>query len=108
MVGYLGYASEVAGDAMDALFHLSQKHYHLVLTDYNMPVVDGYQLADQIRRRNTETKVIIMTGHCNDAIIDMLNASDAVDGLLIKPFNLSTLKAKIEIVDRLKVGPLPL
>jgi len=106
MVACLGYASEVAGDAMDALVYLKKRHYNLVLTDYNMPFIDGYQLADQIKRCNAGTKVIIMTGHCEEAIITMLNASDAVDGLLLKPFNLVTLKEKIDVVSQLQVDSL--
>ena len=108
MVACLGYACEVAGNAMDALFYLNRISYHLVLTDYNMPVVDGYQLADQIKKRNTGTEVIIMTGYCEDAIINMLNASDAVDGLLLKPFTLATLREKIEVVGGLQAHLLAL
>ena len=104
MAACLGYAPESAQDAMDALFLLNQTHFDLVLTDYYMPLVDGHQLADQIKRRYADTKVIIMTGHCEEAIINMLNASDAVDGLLLKPFNLATLKEKIETVDRPHAG----
>ena len=100
MVAYLGYDPCPVGDAMDALYYLNQKPFDYVLTDYRMPFLDGCQLAEQIKNKNTGTKVILMTGHCGKTLQRMLDASDAVDGLLIKPFDLATLKGKIEATDR--------
>ena len=99
MVASLGYTPDSAGDAMDALYYLNKTQYNLVLTDYHMPSINGYQLADKIKRRSTKTKVFIMTGHFEKSIINMLLASDTVDGLLLKPFNRATLKEKIETLN---------
>ena len=59
--------------------------------------IDGYQLADQIKEKHFGTKVIIMTGHSEGDVADLLDGSGIVDGLLVKPFNLKALKEKIEI-----------
>ncbi|MBC2711558.1 MAG: response regulator [Desulfosarcina sp.] len=83
---------------MDALYYLTKAHYDLVLTDYDMPFIDGYQLADQIKEKHFGTRVIIMTGHCERDVTDMMDGSGIVDGLLLKPFNLETMKEKIEMV----------
>ena len=106
MARHLGYAPTSAKDALDALFHLNKNHYDLVLTDYKMPFIDGYQLADQIKKKRSGTRVIIMTGHCDEAFEDMLEGSDVVDGLLLKPFNLQTMKEKFEQVDNFHVARL--
>ena len=66
-----------------------------MITDYDMPFMDGYQLADQIKEKHFGTRVIIMTGHCGQDVTDMLDGSGIVDGLLLKPFNLKTMKEKI-------------
>lgn len=101
MVVCLGLIPDSAEDARGALSQMKQTHYDLVLTDYIMPFLDGYQLATQIKQGHEKTKVIIMTGHCENGIRQMLNASNVVDGLLLKPFNLATLKEKINaVVDR--------
>ena len=97
MAGCLGHHPTTAEDAVDALFHLTRAHYDLVITDYDMPFMDGYQLADQIKKKHFGTKVIIMTGHCERDVTDMLNGSGIVDGLLLKPFNLQTMKERIEM-----------
>ena len=97
MVTRLGYGSTIAEDGVDALYFLTRGHFDLVITDYDMPFIDGYQLADQIKEKHFGTKVIIMTGHSESDVADLLDGSGIVDGLLLKPFNLKALKEKIEM-----------
>ena len=97
MATRLGYHPTIAEDGVDALHYLTREHYDLVISDYDMPFIDGYQLADQIKEKYFETKVIIMTGHSESDIADLLDGSGIVDGLLLKPFNLKALKEKIEM-----------
>lgn len=99
MVARLGHHPVAAEDAMDALFHLADAHYHLVITDYKMPFMDGYQLAVRIKAQHYGTRVIIMTGHCEEEVTNGLNGTGIVDGFLFKPFKLNTLKEKIEALD---------
>ena len=126
MATILGYRPTTAEDALEALSRLNKKHYDLVLTDYKMPFIDGYELAGQIKKKRSGTKVIIMTGHCDqtfaahfyanfeqgrpfpavESVTDMLEGSDVVDGLLLKPFNLQTMKEKLEWAGKLNVGRL--
>ncbi len=99
MVARLGHHPATAEDAMDALFHLAEAHYHLVITDYKMPFMDGYQLAARIKAQRYGIRVIIMTGHCEEEVTNGLNGSGIVDGFLFKPFNLNTLQEKIRALD---------
>lgn len=96
MVKRLGHYPTAAEDAMDALFHLAAAHYHLVITDYKMPFMDGYQLAVRIKAQHCGTRVIIMTGHCEEEITNRMNGSGIAHGFLFKPFDLNTLKEKIQ------------
>jgi CheY-like chemotaxis protein len=97
MATRLGYHPTVAEDGVDALYYLTKGYYDLVITDYDMPFIDGYQLADQIKEKYFGTKVIIMTGHSESDVADLLDGSGIVDGLLLKPFNLKALKEKIDM-----------
>jgi CheY-like chemotaxis protein len=97
MATVLGYRPTIAEDGVDALYYLTKGHYDLVITDYDMPFIDGYQLADQIKEKHFGTKVIIMTGHSESDVADLLDGSGIVDGLLLKPFNLEAMKEKIEM-----------
>ena len=104
MATHLGYRPTNAEDGVDALYYLTRGHYDLVITDYDMPFIDGYQLADQIKEKHFGTKVIIMTGHSEREVADLLDGSGIVDGLLLKPFNLKTLKEKIEMAIQPHLG----
>ena len=104
MATVLGYRTTIAEDGMEALDYLNRGHYDLVITDYDMPFIDGYQLADQIKEKHFGTKVIIMTGHSESDIADLLDGSGIVDGLLLKPFNLEALKEKIEMAIQPRFG----
>jgi CheY-like chemotaxis protein len=98
MAEHLGFRSTSAVDAMDALYHLNKVRFEMVITDYEMPLMDGFQLADMIKKKYFDTRVIIMTGHCELTVAEMMEGSDVVDGLLVKPFNLAAMKEKIERV----------
>jgi len=98
MVVRLGYGATAVADALDALFHLNNARHDLVITDFNMPFMDGLQLADQIKRRHCMTKIIVMSGLDEAILQDRLAGSLSVDGLLWKPFNLKTMREKIDEV----------
>jgi CheY-like chemotaxis protein len=97
MATHLGYRPTIAENGVDALSYLTKGHFDLVITDYNMPFMDGYQLADHIKEKHFGTKVIIMTGHSESDVVDLLDGSGIVDGLLLKPFSMNTMKTKIEM-----------
>jgi CheY-like chemotaxis protein len=96
MVERLGHYATAAEDAMAALFYLAAAHYHLVITDYKMPFMDGFQLAARIKAQHGGTRVIVMTGHCEEEVTNRLNGAGIADGFLCKPFDLNTLKDKIQ------------
>lgn len=100
MVVRLGYRCTTAADELDALFYLKNNHHKLLITDYDMPFMDGFQLAEQVKRLNSSTKVIVMTGHSETVLKAGRMGSTNVDGLLIKPFGLNAMREKIEEVFR--------
>lgn len=108
MVKRLGHHPTAAEDAMDALFHLAAADYHLVITDYKMPFMDGYQLAVRIKTHHCGTRVVVMTGYCEEEVAHRLNGSGPFDGLLLKPFNMKTLKARINAFKGWHANPIAL
>ncbi|GEM_PF-1089036 len=93
----LGLYPTTAMNAVDALGFLKKTRYDLVITNPNMPSSDGDQLADKIKKEYTGTKVIILSGHGEGDMTDRLEGANVMDGLLLKPFNMKTLKEKIEL-----------
>ncbi|MBP1686870.1 MAG: atoC [Deltaproteobacteria bacterium] len=58
-----GYEVDAAGTGQEALERLSATTYDLVITDLNMPVMDGMALLREIRQRQLNPAIIVLTGH---------------------------------------------
>ena len=56
-----GYDVDTAGNGQEALDLLEKATYDVVISDLKMPVMDGYALLQQIRQRQYDTEVIILT-----------------------------------------------
>ncbi len=95
-----GY-SVLEGDSRTAL-SLCRDHpgpVHLLLTDVVMPGLSGRELADQIRARRPDIKVLYMSGYTSNAIIHH-GVLDADTFFLQKPFTPAGLAAKVrEVLD---------
>ena len=92
-----------ADDGADALQQLARAPVHLVISDYNMPNMDGLQLLHHLRH-NEKTKgvgFILITGRAEQQIIDH-GRRLGMNNFLKKPFEQATLRQCIETV----VGPL--
>lgn len=92
----LGYQTDMVHNGEEALAKLKHSHYSLILTDCNMPLLDGYQLAEKIRQNgDMEIPIIALTA---DAFPEKrrqsLNAG--MNDHITKPVNLETLKTTIE------------
>nr|WP_198983819.1 response regulator [Herbaspirillum sp. ASV7] len=68
-----------------------------VLTDWNMPVMDGLTLLKKIRANPalSHLPVLMITAEAKKENIVMA-AQEGADGYIVKPFNAATLKEKIE------------
>jgi DNA-binding NtrC family response regulator len=58
-----GYQCRQAGDFKQALGELEKQDYNLVVTDVNMPEMDGFELLRVIRKRYPEVVTIVITGY---------------------------------------------
>jgi len=71
----------------------------LVVTDLNMPEMDGLEMIKEIRKRNKDTRIIIMTAH--DARENFLHAiNHRVRGYLIKPVEHDELERQVRTLGR--------
>lgn len=58
-----GYHAEIAKTGQEALERFKQKHFDIVIADLHMPVMDGIELLNNIKKLDIKTLVIIMTAH---------------------------------------------
>lgn len=95
MLGMLGFNVQKAEQGVDALFHFQRAPCRLVLTDFEMPIINGYQLGRKIKSQAPGTRVVIMTGLGRPAVAGLIKDA-SIDGWLFKPFLLEELKALLE------------
>lgn len=82
-----------------ALQALARKPVHLVISDYNMPQMDGLKLLHHLRAapQTKGTGFILITGQAQQQIIDH-GKQLGMNNFLEKPFQPSDLRACIEAV----------
>ena len=101
MLQKLGYEVDAVANGADALVVLEEFDYHAVLLDVQMPVMDGFTTAREIRARGrADLPIIAITAHAFAADRERCLAAGMND-YLAKPV---TLKVLGEMVSRW-VGP---
>jgi len=88
-----------AGDGEDALRILLARPSHLVISDFNMPKLDGLSLLRAVRSHAPlkQTAFIMLTGRADLDLVQRARQF-GVNNFIVKPFNTATLKQKIEEV----------
>ena len=61
-----GFEVSLARDGQESLEKLEKNHFDLVITDINMPRLDGVSMLKNMRKAGREEKIIIMTGNPSD------------------------------------------
>ena len=99
LISQMGHASVTAADGVDALEKMEEKHFDIVITDINMPRLNGVGLIKRIASDFSDTDVIAITGYqteYNYTDIIALGASDFIS----KPINIDEFEAKIKRIVR--------
>lgn len=97
MIACLGYSPCAAANGEEALQLLYNGKVDLVITDFQMPLMNGFQLAAEIRHQYPDIPVILMTGYTSVDLNDHPRGRKLFAGLLNKPFNLQELGEKISM-----------
>lgn len=58
-----GYVVETATHGQEALGHLAETDFDIVITDLKMPVMDGIPLLREMHTRGCSSSVVVLTGH---------------------------------------------
>jgi two-component system sensor histidine kinase EvgS len=104
-LAWLGYTAEAASNGTEALERFAERRaagtrYALVITDCQMPEMDGYELARRIRATeigsSERTVLLAFTANTLREAADECYAA-GMDDLLTKPIELKELKAKLEL-----------
>ena len=94
---YPDFIAHCAGNGI-AGWQLFQEHTpEMVITDLNMPQMDGLQMARMIRSHSPATKLVALSADLERATQEgSLVEGQVFDYYIVKPFKFSTLTAAIE------------
>jgi sigma-B regulation protein RsbU (phosphoserine phosphatase) len=98
-LGHKVVACENGAQAWDAF---KQSEFHVVVTDWDMPYLDGLELTEAVRkaRRESYTYVIMLTGMSKrEHYLQGLKAG--ADAFLVKPLDGALLEAQMVIAERI-------
>jgi CheY-like chemotaxis protein len=93
MITFFGHGVDEAGDGLEAIRLLQQGRYDVVVTDADMPRVDGVQLCKFLKAQLPDIRIIGMSGDLS-SLKEMENAG--ADVCLPKPFGLDEFQSAIE------------
>jgi two-component system chemotaxis response regulator CheY len=93
-----GFLVDIARNGAQALTKAQRKHFDLVLTDEQMPVMSGHELCQKLREdeRYVNTPVIILTGGRSQLEANDLSEDMHVSAIVDKPFNPESIVRLVE------------
>ena len=94
LLSHKGHRCESAANGREAMEKVAQGHFDVVITDVNMPEMDGITLTRELALRFSDLPVMIMTGqldeHCRKSAL-----SAGAREILRKPFEISEFMVRL-------------
>ncbi len=100
LLNQIGFSNiDEATDGTAALALISQKQYGLIISDWNMEPMSGFELLKKVRagEKTRGLPFIMVTAESKTENV-ILAKQAGVNNYIVKPFNADTLKTKIEAV----------
>lgn len=94
-----GHQATAAGDGFEALKLIRAERFDLVISDVNMPRMNGFELLQDLREHGDQTPVIMLTarGDRNDVTAGL---KFGADDYVTKPFGLEELTLRVAAILR--------
>ena len=94
-IAFLGYEVATASNGTEGLRLFLKNSFELVVTDVQMPGMDGWTLAQRIKEASPNTPVVLITGSEKEMILRKVKGN-SIDSVLFKPFTLEDLQQTLQ------------
>ena len=95
----LGYVVKGANNGEAALAHLRRETFDLLVVDYKMPLMTGFQVLEQARALHPDIASVLVTGHGTAEVMKEAGKM-SFDAILLKPFTSNELRTTVDQVLR--------
>ena len=97
------YDIDKAYDGEEGVMYAEQAIYDVIILDVMMPIMNGYEVLQTLRKNKIFTTVLMLTA--NGTVSDKVQClKSGADDYLLKPFNREELLARIEAILRRATG----
>mgnify|MGYP000178631864 CR=1 FL=1 len=91
-----GYVIDTSFDGEEALYLIEEFSYDIILLDVMIPTINGFDVCKEVRRKNINTPIIMLTA--KSTIEDkVLGLNEGANDYLTKPFSFDELLARIRV-----------
>ena len=94
-----GYQTVGAVDGLDGWNRLQESAFDMIITDVMMPKMDGFALAERVRKTDSATPILFLTA-LGDKRSKQLGFTIGIDDYITKPFDLDELVFRVRAVLR--------
>jgi CheY-like chemotaxis protein len=95
ILGSMGFEVALAKNGLEAFTLFVESSFDVVLTDLQMPIMDGSRLAHLIKEMSPATPVILLTG-ADMATVKEKAESGLLDSVMFKPFKIDDLQNAVQ------------
>ena len=95
MISFLGYHVTLAGNGLEGGTLFLTNPYDLVITDLQMPLMNGWELSRLVKERSPKTPVILVTGSYDEKHSEKIGMK-CVDAIIPKPFRVQEIEKTIQ------------
>ena len=96
----LGFNTDTAANGQEALRMHAEKpgRYQLVITDLNMPGINGVALSERLHQRDPDLPIFLITGY-HELLQGIHPAAVGIRTVLAKPFDMAELYEALKLID---------
>lgn len=98
-----GHSAAAATDGFDALKLIRTEKFDLIISDVNMPKMNGFELLENLRDHHDQTPVILLTARADRSDVTT-GLRYGADDYVTKPFGLEELTLRVAAILRRTMG----
>jgi DNA-binding NtrC family response regulator len=104
LLEFNGYLADAAYSGSEAATAYRREPYDVVVMDIRMPNINGVECQAMIQSMDPSAKIIMMTGHSKDRLLQQADDQGALE-ILRKPFDFGGLLRQLEKLTQKEILP---